>query len=1138
MASRVKRQHPVLPYRDAARQAGRIAAEVMITLIVASIFFLKIFAYTDPAALSPSSVARVISLAFHNSADFISNLPILNSCPRELRMQDVSGGYVCVSSSSAGDYSQIYRFYPLVGRGIESIYAGEDGGSMSAANDLLRNQFDVPRYRPLRIPASPTWSENAYSAKDWRFQFYSLRPSLNLLYAFRTTGNVVYARKLISLDLSFASAEGKSQWAWSDPHAVAFRSMALVDTWWKLRQAHQLPEAASNAILGELEKTGQYLADPNHYQQEDNHCVNEAAALYELAVAFPTMPSAHEWLALATERFQWQLNDLIDSDGQLIENSPFYDFYVLEKYWQIYNYSLAHHSPLGDAFTAKLKSMLRFATYILQPNSQVPLLGASTETTIRDHGVYSQLAAADPQLRYVLTDGAQGTEPDDSSVYFPASGLSVMRSGWQRGAAFADSTYLTYNIGRYRTAHSNLDALAITLYGEGGDLLPGAGLYTYQPGAYRDYFHGTASENTVVVDGRSQAAGDAAGTQLVTTGGMTYQSAESSLYSGVTHQRLVMMIDADHLLVVDRLSSTSVHSYQQMFHLFPGAALSRSGLTVSAAGGTPFRQVTIQQLQPDGLAEADVINQQGRHPAGLCSARYGKLQPCYQISYTAHGRNATFVTLITIGKPQQPGFSIRVGGRPQQLLIADGHRHADVTLGESAAEPARSGATDPTPPTVKTTPIPASSMPANWTAAGGGVLSFPRAAGDHIVARLSAYPGSVADMQDDAIRLNLARHNARISLEVNGFAQLTELRLMLSNDNWAKYVTLNLRDCCTRTEAGGWANVFLGPSVSWGPDGGWQASGPGFNWANIDGLRIVVGSSGQPTAGQPTAGQQSTVSVGGLSLIPAQNEAKLVFMFDDGHQSIVPAASYLRQNGMAGNVAVVGEYVDYPTQGHLNIDQLKTLQNNWGWDIVNRGQQYSGAIIPSNGRLNTSSYAGNVLQQAAWLTANGLNSAPNWFIYPGGNTDAELEHVIGRYYMFARVAADGSAAYPYGDPLAVSDLEIQYPGDGGAGDGGAGDEGHCGCTGFTSPSEILSAVHQAIAHHLTLILAFHRIHSGPSDLPGYPLALFKQVVDEIRHSGIKVMTLSQLDRSNGVPVRNRIYYDPARPAQITVRIER
>jgi hypothetical protein len=127
--------------------------------------------------------------------------------------------------------------------------------------------------------------------------------------------------------------------------------------------------------------------------------------------------------------------------------------------------------------------------------------------------------------------------------------------------------------------------------------------------------------------------------------------------------------------------------------------------------------------------------------------------------------------------------------------------------------------------------------------------------------------------------------------------------------------------------------------------------------------------------------------------------------------------------------------------------------------------------------------------------------------------------------MFARVTADGPDAYPYGDPREVTDLEVQYPGDG---EGkGMSD---------TSPSQILSAVNQAQTHHMTLVLTFTRIHSQASDLPGYPLALFEQVVNGVRRSGIKVMTLSQLDRSNGVPVNNRIYVDDGRPSQITVQI--
>jgi hypothetical protein len=84
---------------------------------------------------------------------------------------------------------------------------------------------------------------------------------------------------------------------------------------------------------------------------------------------------------------------------------------------------------------------------------------------------------------------------------------------------------------------------------------------------------------------------------------------------------------------------------------------------------------------------------------------------------------------------------------------------------------------------------------------------------------------------------------------------------------------------------------------------------------------------------------------------------------------------------------------------------------------------------------------------------------------------------------------------------------------------------------------MLSAVHQAITYHMTLILTFHRIHSEASDVPGYPLALFKQVVNGVKKSGIKVLTLSQLDESNGIPVNNHIYYTPALPPQITVHVE-
>ena len=68
-----------------------------------------------------------------------------------------------------------------------------------------------------------------------------------------------------------------------------------------------------------------------------------------------------------------------------------------------------------------------------------------------------------------------------------------------------------------------------------------------------------------------------------------------------------------------------------------------------------------------------MINRRGNDPAGLCSDEYGQSLPCYQISYAIRGRQATFMTLLTIGQPQQPGFSISADeGRIAVTLGAHG----------------------------------------------------------------------------------------------------------------------------------------------------------------------------------------------------------------------------------------------------------------------------------------------------------------------------------------------------------------------------------------------------------------------------------------------------------------------------------
>ncbi len=1099
-----------------SREASkRFFIEIAMAMAILAVFGMKIYSYANPGAFRLSALVGEVTSAARNAASMVSNLPVLNSCPARLEMEDVSGGYVCGIGSDRSRYAEIFKSYPLVGTGREVVYPDTDAGTINTANDLMRGIFDVPRYRQIVFPRPLTWSEDPYSANYWRFQFYSLRPTLNLLYAFRTTGKVAYAKRLINLDLSFISAESRSRWAWKDPHAVAFRCMSLVDTWWKLRQAHVLSERASDVMLRELEKTGAFLADPNHYQGAENHGTNEAAALLNLAVAFPTLPNAHKWLRLTQQRLEWQLKGMIDSSGQLIENSPYYDFYILSKLWQIYRYLIAQRQAIPDGFEVKLRSMVNFATYILQPNSQLPMLGSSLEQTIHIHGVYSEMAAMDPHFLYVLTHGNRGMRPPVDSRYFRDSMLTVMRSGWDGGDRYPDSTYLTFNLGRYRTAHSQLDALALTLYGEGGELLPSPGLYTYTPGRYHRYFHGTESHNTVTVDGKSQLQGSGHAGELVRKSGITYQSAMSSLYSGVQHRRLVMLLDPAHILVVDQLHSRVRHSYRQMFHLFPAAELRRSGLTVSGVARHGHREVTIRQLRPRGLAVTTVINRRGRHPAGLCSKRYGRLEPCYEVSYLQRGRNATFETLLTVGRSQDRGFGIRPTAGGSQLMIAEGGRHLTVTLARSRAVPLRSWATDPEPPRVHLAVSKSWTRPGDWNASGGEVTS---GSGDNPIVSLAPGGSMRATMRNDAVRLDLSGQDARFGLRVKNLRNVSRLTLTLSNDHWAETATTNLLNSYKNDLAGQWTRIFMAPAPKYGAKGGWEIAGHAFDWSKIDGVRINLDMRG-------AAGPMPVVSLGRLTRMPSQGRGKVVIIFDDGYQSILPAAAYMHRRGMPGNIAVIGKYVDYLALYYLNVFQLRDLQNRWGWDMVNHGQRHVDAVHQYYDKHDLAGYADDIVQQARWLEAHHLNSAPNWFIYPYGATNSTLERVVGQYYMFARGISDGPDGYPFGNREDVASFEVQYPGD-----------GEASTTGFTKPKQIEAAARFAQRYHTTLILTFHRIHSEPSDLPGYPLNLFKKIIDGIHKVGIEVMTLSQLDRSDGVQVKNRIYSTGDSPALITVRI--
>ncbi len=570
---------------------------------------------------------------------------------------------------------------------------------MKRADEALADTWDIgPRAKPAYIAPPITWKEDPYSDKYWRFIFYSLRPTTNLLYAYYVSGDTRYRDKLLEVLRSYVAADmsrpddwqnvpGKSRQPFDDRHTSGFRALVLVNTIGKLKRSGDLPADLDAALSQDLEKLGTFLAADDNFERFQNHGFNEAAGLLAIGANHPELSEAAQWEALAITRLNGLMHDTVDSDGVEIENSPFYHFYVLSAVIADNQWARKYGVTFSDEFAQKAAAMLSYATYIPQPDGFVPLQGASV--TLDVTSLAPDLYADDeippipdtdePHFQYVRTKGKEGEEPPDSSrgLLFEESGQAVLRSGFGPTATMDLETHVAMNTGPWRGNHSHLDTLAFSYFGGGTPLLVDSGLYTYDfhndTGNY-DYFNGTRAHNTVVVDGADQYPGllenRAPGVDYRTnsrarvTEGLqktgetwTYQSGAHTLYDGVTHARSVLLLERDVALVLDTLTSEDVHDYAQTWHVFAGANVDASGLDVVASdpsSGVPA--LAVVQAATDTTITLDTVSGATAPMQGWFSARYGKMEPNAALEYHAQATAAHYATLLLSGNhAQTPG---------------------------------------------------------------------------------------------------------------------------------------------------------------------------------------------------------------------------------------------------------------------------------------------------------------------------------------------------------------------------------------------------------------------------------------------------------------------------------------------------
>jgi hypothetical protein len=433
-------------------------------------------------------------------------------------------------------------------------------------------------------------------------------------------------------------------------------------------------------VVNCLWQGGRHIESVHWYAKrciKNNHAISESVALITLGFMFPYLREAARWrekgLKWLPEELAWQ----IAPDGTYVQQSNNYARLVAQLLtWTICLLEgKADHARDLEALKAKARLLLGHLLAQMDPDTgHLPNFGSNDGALIfpwssceyRDfrpalHALSlatggSGLPGTGPWeeeafwfgLQRPETPAAQphGEPADRADVkVFPNGGISILRSGQQK---------VLFRCGPNSSRPIQADMMQVDYWRGSCNILVDAGTYRYNTSpAFYDYFSGTTSHNTVMVDGKHQMRRgsrflwlDWTQGKLETTeveGDVVQASGHHDAYKPVRHTRTVRL-EPEELCVRDSLDGGGKgHAFRLHWLLndLPLQATSE-GWEIELPDGEVLELVIKSSLD----MEVEVVRDDRRTPLGIWSQNYGSLSPAVSIIVKAMGSSGDFWTTI------------------------------------------------------------------------------------------------------------------------------------------------------------------------------------------------------------------------------------------------------------------------------------------------------------------------------------------------------------------------------------------------------------------------------------------------------------------------------------------------------------
>ncbi len=311
--------------------------------------------------------------------------------------------------------------------------------------------------------------------------------------------------------------------AWASGIELGLRAFSLV---FVVSICGERLDPAIRAMIGDILAAHLYWLGrfPSRFSSANNHCIAEAFGAFAIALSLPQLPGASRIAATARRALEREIALQILPDGVPAEQSPTYGAFTLEMLLCVDTLARAFGAPLGPIVAERAHAFDRFIGAI-SGRSGAPAIGDEDEGRVLSarrersypgaiaraaaghFGFPSRVAQGDDSsaLRQALFPAPAPAPAETGLLTFPHGGYTTVRE--RRAGRDLRLTIDHGPLGYLAiAAHGHADALAIVLTLDDVDLLIDPGAYLYHSGgAWRDWFRGTASHNTVRLNGNDQS---------------------------------------------------------------------------------------------------------------------------------------------------------------------------------------------------------------------------------------------------------------------------------------------------------------------------------------------------------------------------------------------------------------------------------------------------------------------------------------------------------------------------------------------------------------------------------------------------------------------------------------------------------